>query len=100
MNEEVKTIYLDMAYDQMYVILDVNQNTYQRRPIFEPGEDPGMPNPNIAVSCYSFDFGNRVWTTLIGDPVYPDSFSGLALFGDFLYAVVTTHTDTYSNDPS
>ena len=48
----------------------------------------------------SFDFGTRLWTVVLGDKDYADSFSGLSIYNEHLYVLVTSHTDTFSTNQS
>lgn len=98
--EYAKSVYVDVVNDRIYAIVDVNTNKYYERTVYEPGEEPGLPNPNIAIFAFSFDFGTRLWVSVIGDSTNIDVFSGLSIYNGHLHVALTSHTDQYSTDES
>ena len=97
-SEIAKTVYIDIENDRIYAVIDINTNKYYERTVYEPGEDPGYDNPNIAIMAFSFDFGTRLWVTVIGDSTNIDYFSGLSMYNGHLHIALTSHTDTFSAD--
>lgn len=98
--EYAKSVYIDLEHDRIYAVVDINTNKYYERTVYEPGEEPGHPNPNIAIFAFSFDFGTRLWVSVIGDSSNIDTFSGLSMYNGHLHVALTSHTDQYSTDES
>ena len=99
-SEVAKTVYVDVDNDRIYAIVDINSNKYYERTVYDAGEDPGLENPNIAIMTFSFEFGTRLWVSVIGDNSNIDNFSGLSMYKNYLHVALTSHTDTYSSDES
>jgi hypothetical protein len=99
-NEIPKTVYIDVENERIYAVVDINTNKYYHSTVYEPGEEPGTDNPNIAIMAMSFDFGTRLWVAVLGDSTNIDYFGGLSMYKGFLHVVTTSHTDTYSTDES
>ena len=98
-SEQVNGVYIDADNERIYAVVDVNTNSYFNRTIYEPGDIPSdIMNPNIAIIGFSFDYGLRLWTTLLGDPENVDYFVGLSIYDGHVYAVLNSHTSTYSTD--
>lgn len=97
-SEQVRDVYIDADNDRIYAIIDINVNKYENRNVVPPGIEPTLDNPNIAIVALSFDFGTRLWVTLIGDIQGVDYFSGLSIYNGHLYVALTSYTTAYSND--
>lgn len=99
-SELPKAVYIDVDNSRIYVVVDINTNRYYDRSVYAPGEAPTSDNPNIAIFAFSFDFGTRLWVTVLGDSSNIDYFSGLSMYNGHLYVALTSHTDVYSSDES
>ena len=94
----MNSVYVDLENERIYTVVDINSNIYHERTVYEPGSMSQGMNPNIAIVAMSFEFGTRLWVTLLGDPENIDYFSGLSIFNNHLYVALTSHTSTYSNN--
>lgn len=97
-SEQLIDIFIDSENERIYVVLDVNTNKYHERTIYSPGDLPSFTTPNIAIVALSFEFGTRLWVTLVGDIENINYFSGLSMYNNHIYLVITSHTTVYSND--
>ena len=68
---------VDANNQQIYVAIEINKNLYHNRTVYSPGALPPQDNSNIAIVAYSWTFGVRLWVTVVGDPVYIDSFASM-----------------------
>lgn len=99
-SERALAVYVDIANERIYAVVDININRYYERTVYAPGEDPGQDNPNIAIMAFSFHYGTRLWVTIIGDSSNIDYFSGLSIYSGHLHVALTSHTDNFSPDES
>ena len=99
-SEIAKTVYIDVVNQRIYAVVDINSNSYYSKSVYAPDEAPSPDNPNIAIFAFSFDFGTRLWVTVLGESTNIDYFSGLSMYKGHLHVALTSHTDEYSSDES
>ena len=84
----------------IYIALGINKQSYFNRTVFEPGDQPGQDNANVAIHGYSWFHGVRVWTTVMGDPIYSDQFARMKPYGNSLYVFLNSYSTVYTDDPT
>jgi hypothetical protein len=97
-SEMAKSVYVDVENQRIYAVLDINTIKYCERTVHEPNEISETENPNIAIVAFSFEFGTRLWVSVIGDKDHIDYFSGLSMYKGHLHIATTSHTNVYSTD--
>ena len=68
--EIVRGVKVDFDNQMIYLAVEINKQKYRNRTVYEPGAVPGTENANVAIHGYSWTYGVRLWTTVIGDPTY------------------------------
>jgi len=56
----------------VYLAVEINKQEYFNMTVYPPGSPPGEDNANVAILGYSWSFGVREWTTVIGNENYTD----------------------------
>lgn len=98
--EQPKGIKVDIDNDKLYLAVTINKNKYHNRTVYAPGSAPGLDNENIAIICYSWTHAVRLWTTVVGNPLYPDSFAAMEPYGNYIYVYLNSHSTQYSTNSS
>jgi len=93
-----RKVYVDVENRRLYLVVEVNKNSYNLRTVYAPGAQPGVDNSNVAIICYEWTHAVRLWTTLVGSPVYSDNFADLDQYGNEIFVVVNSVTLMYSDN--
>lgn len=84
----------------IYISLEINKNNFHGSTVYDPGNDPGTDNANVAIVGYSWLYGVRMWATVIGDATYPDTFGDMEYQDTYLYVVINSFSTAYSSNSS
>ena len=77
--EQTVGVKVDLANEMMYLAVEINTNVYNNMTVYAPGELPYNDNANIAILGFSWTFGVRTWTAVIGNEEYTDMFACMAV---------------------
>lgn len=97
-SEHLVDVKVDLTNDIIYVVLDINTNSYMGVSIYGPGDEATENNPNIALIAYNLNNAVVRWVKIFGDLKHADYYVGLADNRIILNSYTTTFTT--SNEPN
>ena len=68
--------------------------------VYSPGAEPGIDNSNVAIICYEWTHGTRLWVSLLGSDIYSDVFVDLTQYANDIFIVINSVTSQYSSNSS
>eukprot|EP00347_Sterkiella_histriomuscorum_P007679 403347989 len=95
-----RTVRVDIDNSRIYLGIEINKNKYHGRTVYQPGALPGDDNSNVAIIGYSWNYGTRLWTTVIGNEQYMDTIADIECYGNNIYVVLNSFSTQFTTNSS
>jgi len=95
-----RAVRVDVENKRIYLAVEINKNKYHGRTVYAPGALPGQDNSNVAIIGYAWNYGTRLWVTVVGNEQFLDSYADLEVYGNNVYVVTNSFSTKYTANSS